>query len=266
MKYIYETHLHTAQASACGRSMGREYIRRYQDVGYAGIIVTDHFFRGNTAVPRAQTWRERIHLFCRGYEDAREAGEKAGFSVFFGWEEHFDGDEYLVYGLDKQWLLDHPEAERWTRKEQFDAVHAAGGCVVQAHPFRDRGYISLIRLSAGCVDAVEAYNAANRPENDILAVRYAKALGLPATAGSDIHHVDTYPEEEMMGVVFDRPLSSIHDYVKAIREKQPFHVKVPAGRGAWREGADLRLPVEIRDDMDKVVRRDVGQLLAFSGA
>ncbi len=88
--------------------------------------------------------------------------------------------------------MDHPEAGHWTRKEQFDAVHAAGGCVVQAHPFRDRGYISAIRLSAGCVDAVEGCNAANRPENDILAMRYAKVLGLPVTAGSDIHHVNTY--------------------------------------------------------------------------
>ena len=266
MKYIYETHLHTSQASACGRSQGREYIRRYQDLGYAGIIVTDHFFGGNTAVPRNQTWRERIHLFCRGYEDAREAGERAGFSVFFGWEEHFDGDEYLIYGLDKQWLLDHPEAGHWTRKEQFDAVHAAGGGVVQAHPFRDRDYISAIRLSTGCVDAVEGYNAANRPENDIMAVRYAKALGLPVTAGSDIHQIHMYPEEAMMGVIFDRPLSSIHDYVKAIREKEPFQVKAPAGRGVWREGADILLPVEMRDGMDKVIHRDVRELLAFSGA
>ncbi len=266
MKYIYETHLHTSQTSACGQSQGREYIGRYQDLGYAGIIVTDHFFGGNTAVPRNLPWRERIHLFCRGYEDAKEAGDKAGFSVFFGWEEHFDGDEYLIYGLEKQWLLDHPEAEHWTRKEQFAAVHAAGGCVVQAHPFRDRGYISAIRLSTGCVDAVEGYNAANRPENDILAVRYAKALGLPVTAGSDIHQVNMHLDGEMMGVVFDRPLSSIHDYVKAIRGKEPFKVKAPSGRGEWREGTDILLPVEMRDRMDKVIRRDVRELLAFSGA
>lgn len=265
MKYIYETHLHTSQASACGQSMGREYIKRYQDLGYAGIIVTDHFFGGNTAVPRTLPWKERIHMFCRGYEDAKEAGDKAGFAVFFGWEEHFDGDEYLIYGLDKQWLLDHPEAEHFTRREQFTAVHAAGGCVVQAHPFRDREYISAIRLSAGCVDGVEAYNASNRPENDILAVRYAKVLGLPVTAGSDNHHVKTYSDDEVMGVVFDSPLTSILDYVKAIREKKPFGVRVPSGRGEWKAGTGIRLPVEIRDKTDRVQKLDVWELFEPSG-
>ncbi len=262
MKHIYETHLHTSQSSACGQSRGRDYIRRYQDLGYSGIIVTDHFFGGNTAVPRHLPWRERIHLFCKGYEDAWEAGEKAGFSVFFGWEQHYDGDEYLIYGLNKQWLLDHPEAERWTRKEQYEAVHAGGGCVVQAHPFRDRDYISAVRLSTGCVDAVEAYNAANRPENDMLAVRYAQNLGLPMTAGSDIHHIQQWPDGHMMGVVFDSPLLSIQDYVKAIRDKSPFGVRVPSGRGAWREGINILLPVEIRDKSDRAIRRDVWDLLA----
>ena len=29
MPYIYETHMHTNQASACGRSPGRDYIQKY---------------------------------------------------------------------------------------------------------------------------------------------------------------------------------------------------------------------------------------------
>lgn len=261
MKYIYETHLHTSQSSACGQTCGKDYVPYYQDLGYAGIIVTDHFFRGNTAVPRSLPWRERIHLFCKGYEDAREAGERACFPVFFGWEEHFDGDEYLIYGLDKQFLLDHPEAERWTRKAQFDAVHASGGCVVQAHPFRDRDYIPVIRLSTGCVDGVEGCNAANRPENDILAMRYAKALGLPVTAGSDIHQAYSRPGDALMGVSFDHPLQSIHDYVKAIREKRPFGIQVPPGRGRWREGTDVLLPVDVRDGFDRSTGADVRKLL-----
>jgi len=264
MKYIYETHLHTSQGSACGHSRGREYIRRYQDLGYAGIIVTDHFFRGNTAVPRSLPWRERVHRFCMGYEDAKEAGDKHGFSVFFGWEENYSGDEYLIYGLSKEWLLGHPEAEYWTRKEQYDAVHAAGGCVVQAHPFRDKEYIPVIRLSTGCVDAVEGCNASNNPDNDVLAVRYAKVLNLPVTAGSDIHNAGTYLDGELMGVAFDQPLKTIHDYVKAIREKQSFGVNVPQGRGQWKEGIDILLPVEIRDGMDKATRQDVWELLAPS--
>ena len=39
--FLYETHLHTCQGSACGVSEGKEYPVFYQDMGYDGIIVTD---------------------------------------------------------------------------------------------------------------------------------------------------------------------------------------------------------------------------------
>jgi len=125
--YLYEPHLHTSQASACGISPGREYIKRYQDLGYTGIIVTDHFYGGNTAIDRNLPWPKWVDAFCRGYEDARDEGERRGLDVFFGWEETFDGDDYLVYGLDKEWLLQHPEARYWTRKEQYETVSCGGG-------------------------------------------------------------------------------------------------------------------------------------------
>lgn len=249
--YIYETHLHTNQSSACGESSGRDYVKRYIDLGYSGIMVTDHFFGGNTAIPRRGPWKERIHAFCRGYEDALEEGLRRGFSVFFGWEENMDGDEYLVYGLDKAWLLEHPEMERWTRKEQFDAVTAAGGCVVQAHPFRDRAYISAIHLSTGCVHAIEGYNGGNSPHCDAWALRYGQKKGFPITAGTDIHHIHQRKDEELMGVVFDKPLATVSDYVQAIRQGLPFGVKAPAGRGAWEGDLRLGCPVDIRDENDK---------------
>ena len=131
--FVYETHMHTCQASACGKSMGRDYIERYIDAGYAGIMVTDHFYRGNCVIDRRLPWREFVNRFCAGYEDALNEGERKGLPVFFGWEENFDGDEYLIYGLDKTWMLAHPEMAAWTRKQQYEAVRAAGGCVVQAH-------------------------------------------------------------------------------------------------------------------------------------
>ena len=52
MSYTYETHLHTCRASLCGKSEGSEHVRYYKELGYTGIFVTDHFFGGNTAVPR----------------------------------------------------------------------------------------------------------------------------------------------------------------------------------------------------------------------
>jgi histidinol phosphatase-like PHP family hydrolase len=56
VKYLYETHLHTVRGSACGVSPGRDYVQGYIDRGYQGIIVTDHFFNGNTAIDRLLPW------------------------------------------------------------------------------------------------------------------------------------------------------------------------------------------------------------------
>ena len=260
--YLYETHLHTTPASACGRSPGRDYIARYQDFGYAGIIVTDHFFRGNCGIDRALPWKERIHRFCAGYEDARNEGEKRGFSVFFGWEEYYDGDEYLIYGLDKSWLLEHPEMEHWTRLEQYRAVRAAGGCVVQAHPFRARSYISTIHLSTGCVDGIEGVNAANDPVWNALALRYAELLHLPITAGSDNHNAALMTEESLAGVVLDRPLRCIEDYVQTILQSQPIELHCSDVCLGPFDLSAITLPVDIRDAKDQSMAGDVRQFLS----
>ena len=144
--FLYETHMHTCQGSRCGVSTGREHARFYHEHGYQGIIITDHFLGGNTAVNRSLTWREQMNQFCSGYEDALNEGIRLGLDVFLGWEQTFDGDDYLFYGLDKTWLIEHPEVAQWTRAEQFKQVHIHGGCVVQAHPFRQRNYLSRILL------------------------------------------------------------------------------------------------------------------------
>ncbi len=147
MSYLYETHMHTCLASACGVSTGKEHARYYKERGYTGIIITDHFFGGNTAVDRSLPWEQRIDVFWRGYEDALEEGLKIGLDVFFGLEQNYSGDEFLIYGLTKDYMKAHPELEHWTRREQLECVHAQGGAVIQAHPFRIRGYMDKIRLA-----------------------------------------------------------------------------------------------------------------------
>ena len=92
MGYRYETHLHTCEGSACASASGAEMARVHKELGYTGIFVTDHFFNGNTAVPRELPWRERVRLFCLGYERARDEGEKIGLDVFFGFEFARAGD------------------------------------------------------------------------------------------------------------------------------------------------------------------------------
>lgn len=228
MTYRYETHLHTCQGSACGRSSGAEHARFYKERGYQGIFVTDHFFGGNTAVARDLPWRERVNWFCSGFEDAWNEGAKIGLDVFFGWEQSFDGDDYLVYGLDKQFMLDHPEMEHWSRKDQYEAVHAAGGCVIQAHPFRMRGYIWGIHVGDRFADGIEVANAGNTPAQDVYAMRYVREKGLYTIAGSDNHK--SHEDSVLYGVGLDHPLTGTQDWVQHILLRQPHELLCPADR------------------------------------
>jgi hypothetical protein len=256
MSYLYETHLHTVRGSACGVSEGKDYVKKYRDSGFTGIIVTDHFYNGNTAVDRSLPWKKWVDKFFRGYEETRNEGEKIGLDVFVGWEETFKGDDYLIYGLDKAWLLAHPEAAHWSRKEQFDAVHAAGGCVVQAHPFRAVDYIRIIHLAPELVDAVEIANGCNAPEWDALASRYALRVGLPATAGSDIHNVKQFSDGNIFGVYLDKKMETIQDYVAAVRNGAIAGLKITPGRAVSRGGEEPARPVDLRDRNDRRIRQD----------
>lgn len=265
MGYLYETHLHTDESSRCGKMPARETVHRYQDKGYAGIVITDHFYASSSYVPdRALPWSEQIDLYCRGYEEAYDEGLKCGMNVFFGVETEFNDDEALLYGVDKAWLKAHPDIYIWDRRKLLDEVHAAGGAVVQAHPFRIRGYVKYVTLNT-CVDAIEVYNVNNRDFEDTYARLLAEYLRLPMTAGSDNHNMDT--QRTLYAVQFDKPWKDISDYVSALRGKLPFETVVEEGRGQvplqplerfyeMRDGNDRRIPFDVQTliDMDTARR------------
>jgi len=253
MAFLYETHLHTAGVSKCSVSKGADYIAPYKDLGYTGIIVTDHFFHGNSGLSRKLPWEEWVNEFCRGYEEAKEEGDKRGLDVFFGWEEAFSGgDEYLIYGLDKAWLLEHPEMLHWSRGEQYAAVKQGGGCVVQAHPFRERDYIPRVVLSTGCVDGIEVANRGNDGNADALAFRYAAKLKKTMTAGTDIHDAKQVKYENVFGVYLDKKLNSIQDYVKVICNNEITGLKTDESRLVFHGTENVALPVDVRDEDDKI--------------
>ena len=219
--YLYETHLHTSESSACARSTGTQMARACRDYGYTGIFVTDHNWGGNTATDRGLPWDQWVDTFALGYEHARVEGEQIGLDVFFGYEAGYHGTEFLIYGIDKAWMKAHPQLAYATVKEQYALVHEAGGLVMHAHPFREEFYIPEVRLYPQWVDGVEGVNAThsnpgstahNDPAFDEKAISYARENNLPMSAGSDIHGVRLFGG----GVAFRRKLASGADYVQAI--------------------------------------------------
>ena len=110
--FRYDTHVHTSEGSKCARTSGRQAAEAYHARGYDGIIITDHFFNGNSTVPRDLPWRERVELFTAGYRAAKAYGDQVGLQVFFAWEDSSEGNDFLTYGLDENWLADHPFIDR----------------------------------------------------------------------------------------------------------------------------------------------------------
>lgn len=222
MSFKLETHLHTSEASACASASGELQAINRKKAGYDGIIVTDHFYRGNCRIDRSLPWEEFIDRFCIGYENAKRKGDEIGLKVFFGWEEGFnDGSEMLVYGLDKTWLKAHPEMITWTPEEHYERIHADGGFVVQPHPFRERNYIKGIHLYPHYCDACEVINACNYDEENERAFWFAKSFDLPMTGGSDIHNDTPYLDG---GILLDKEITDIKEYADIIMSRKGYEI------------------------------------------
>lgn len=212
--FKYETHAHTSETSKCSKISGAELARFYKSLGYTGIFITDHFFNGNTTVPRELDWQERVERFEAGYLAAKAEGERIGLDVFFGWEYSIAGNDFLIYGLDRDWLLVNPDQLSWKLRDYMSKARADGGMVIHAHPFREAGYIELIRLIPRDVDGVEVVNSSMKPEVNARADWYADSYELLKSAGSDNH---VGKRELLAGVYLPERIKSAQDFCRLMK-------------------------------------------------
>jgi histidinol phosphatase-like PHP family hydrolase len=242
--YFYETHLHSNAGSACASCTPIEACVAYKAAGYTGITFTEHNWGGNTSIERSLPWPVWVAGFTKGYRKARAWGKKHDFDVFWGYEAGYDGTEFLILGLEPEFLLETPEIKDATVMEQHRLVRAAGGLVVHAHPFRAASYIPEIRTFPLYTDAVECFNSSHNSrfshagysqkaalkKYDTDAVEYALSHGLPMTAGSDSHKV-----KQMLcgGMAFVRRLKDAQDFIAMIRSGKGY---VMTDGMAWYDG------------------------------
>lgn len=188
-RYRYETHCHSSQCSRCARSTAQELVRAYHRAGYAGLVLTDHFIFGNSCVDRTLPWQTQMECYYNAFLDARKEAESLDFDVIFGIEHAYgDGKEVLIYGIDLSFLLANPDIPEITLDELVRRVHACGGIVIQAHPFRNRHYVNMaVGPRSDLVDGIEVYNAGNAPGEDLQALALSREKDCIVTCGGDIH-------------------------------------------------------------------------------
>lgn len=194
MAYYYELHMHTAETSRCARSSAADMVAAYHQKGFTGVVVSDHLMNVQSHAEPEKDWHARVEKQLAGYYAALEAGKKLGIEVYCGWELTYldNTEDYVTLGLSPQFLLDHPWLEQYDIEKYRDAVHAAGGILVRAHPYRRAWYIKKPYVEReGVADAIEVFNGGNsNAEENERALQYAQAHHMPMTGGSDAHHVD----------------------------------------------------------------------------
>ncbi len=226
MNYLYETHCHSSQCSRCAKSLSQEMVKAYQAAGYTGLVLTDHFIYGNTAVDRDLPWEMRMHQYYDAYLDAKTVGDELDFDVIFGFEHYYgSGKEMLVYGIDLDFLLANPDIPELPIDGFAQRVHEAGGLLIQAHPYRKRYYINdVVPIRPDLVDGIEVYNAWNGPEENPQALALAKTGDFIYTSGGDTH-ADWDKMLGAAGIYLPRRVKTTQEFAEVLREKKHgFHV------------------------------------------
>ena len=214
MKYRYDLHVHTKESSACAHNTAAEMADMYKNEGYTGIVITDHFYHGNTCVDRQLPWEDWVKTYSLAYENAKNRGDEIGLDVFFGFEYSYAGTDFIILGLDSEWLIDHPEIRKMPLHDFLNLVHEHNGFVIHAHPYLIAPWAPVIRLMPDLEDAVEVINA---PKGDFINARaeeYARAYNKIRTGGSDSHAV-AWPK--MSGIDANHRLQSVRDLIETLQ-------------------------------------------------
>ena len=214
--YKYETHLHTSPVSKCAKSTVKEMLLFYKKLGYDGVFVTNHFIDGNCACDRSASYEDQIKFYFSDYEAAKALENEVGIKVFAGVELSNRGTDFLVYGLDKEWFLAHPEIMGMKKSEELTLMAQCGAFIVQAHPYREAAYIDHIRLFPRHVHGVEIINGNQNDFVNGLAEHYAKSYSLIPCAGTVNHSADR--SSNVCGMEFDEPVISVDDYIEKVKE------------------------------------------------
>ncbi len=214
--FKYETHLHTTPVSKCSQVTVRQVMEFYKKVGFDGIFITNHFIDGNICLDiRNASYEEKIHFYFSDYEEALKLQDEIGIKVFCGVESSYiDGTDFLIYGLNKEWFLNHPEIESMKMSELLPYYMEHGALVIHAHPFREAGYIDHIRLFPRCVHGVEVINASRTDFENDSAKQYAKQYDLLEFGGTD-NHGFTY--EYLSGMGSETPIENISDFINMVK-------------------------------------------------
>lgn len=214
MGYLFDLHVHTAESSNCGEVSAKDVVKRYIDLGYDGICITDHMNRYN-AQKYGDTYEQSAEAFLKGYRAAKQAAGDS-FKVMLGMEIRFlDHDnDYLVFGFDEDFIFTR-DMTAFKSLEEFRPFAIENKLTVfQAHPFRE----NITVINPKLIDGMEVYNGhGGHDSRNEIAFAWAKKYNLRMSSASDFHY-DTGMEPG--GVIFDEMPQDSYDVAKALMDEK----------------------------------------------
>lgn len=211
MKYKYELHCHTGCVSRCGRVEPEEIVKLYKSKGYNGIVVTDHY----SPMTFTPNWcpQKQIDFYLSGYRRMKAAAGD-DFTVLLGIElrHYFTANDYLIYGIDEDFLYSSGNLMKPWEKEVFRLVKEKGYLIYQAHPFR----VGIRRCNPNYIDGVEIYNGKTGKAENQKAFEWAKENNKLMVSGSDFHTVKNLARG---GIITDTPVKNNSDLLEILRSQ-----------------------------------------------
>ena len=184
MSFYTELHAHTSEVSPCSHQTAAQVADRYLAEGYSTIVVTNHYC--NHIIEGAgDTWEARYAHFISGWQAMKEhVGDR--MNVILGMELRFveNVNDYLVYGMNEDFLREHPDLHRMSLKSFRALADEHGLLIIQAHPFRN----GMTVRPPALLDGYEVFNGhAGHDSRNRVALEYCKRYGKIPTSGSDFH-------------------------------------------------------------------------------
>ena len=185
---LIDLHAHSSGISRCCRIPAETVIEEARRIGLDGIALTNHYQKKDL---KGREPLEYVKLYLEEFHRARAYGEANGIRVLYGIEVTMEGFKLvhmLIYGVSEDFLYAHPTLYEYSQEELYRAVKAAGGVLIQAHPYRRGDSLMDTALMDGIeISCHPLYEGTHCEEMR----RIAERDGLLLTCGGD-YHADTY--------------------------------------------------------------------------
>lgn len=213
--FKYELHCHTKEVSRCGRMPAADIVQMYEQAGWNGIVITDHFSPMTFDINELLFPQRASEHYLRGYRAAKAAAHE-GFTVLLGMELRYYAtiNDYLVYGIDEDFIKTNGNLLMKYPRRFIDISRRNGLITVQAHPFRKMIHTIPPRFLDGC----EIRNGKDSDETNARAAKWAEECSFPIrTAGSDFHGTKQFARA---GIETDREIRTNAQLLEVLRTNE----------------------------------------------